>query len=205
MKKTIISVMCIASVCAVVTACKNQTPAPSAQSNPETTNQAQTVIETNSNLPDVGKTGSGLDIEAAKSIALADAGVSGDNAVFVKDGKDIEDGREVYDIEFVSDGTKYDYEIGVSDGSILKYDKEAVSQSSGGNSQNTPITEEDAKSIALDSFGLAGTDVTFTSIEKDRDNGKEEYDLEFYCNGMEYSCSVDIATGQVTDQEIEIA
>ena len=56
--------------------------------------------------------------EAAKSAALAHAGLSG--AGFIDWELEEEDGRGVYKLEFRSGGAEYDYEIDASTGAVLK-------------------------------------------------------------------------------------
>ena len=89
---------------------------------------------------------SNISLEKAKEIALDHAGVKATDATFVKAKSDYEDGRAVFEIEFVvSSGNtikEYDYEIAASDGSIISYDygmKEIVHLQAiqAGSSQNT--------------------------------------------------------------------
>ena len=40
-------------------------------------------------------------------------------------------------------------------------------------------------------------------VEKDYDDGRLEYDVEFYVNGVEYSCDIDIDTGNITDYDVD--
>ena len=60
--------------------------------------------------------------EQARSTALADAGVTEEEITGIRVKKDLEDGRQVYDVEFYSGNKEYDYEIDVSTGSILSSD-----------------------------------------------------------------------------------
>lgn len=68
--------------------------------------------------------GDGISLKEAKNIALKHAGISSSEATFVKAKKDYEDGIQVYEIEFYSGNTEYDYEIRVSNGEIISYDKD---------------------------------------------------------------------------------
>ncbi len=95
--------------------------------------------------------------EKAKEIALDHAGKSY-RCDFVKAKSDYEDGRAVFEIEFVvSSGNtikEYDYEIAASDGSIISYDYGIEGDSTptaiqAGSSQNTSEISLEAKEIAL--------------------------------------------------------
>ena len=55
-----------------------------------------------------------------------------------------------------------------------------------------PVTEEQAKAIALEKAGFTEEQVRRMKVEKDYDDGRLEYDVEFYVNGVEYSCDIDI-------------
>ena len=100
--------------------------------------------------------GDGISLKEAKNLALKHAGISSSEATFVKAKKDYEDGIQVYEIEFYSGNTEYDYEIRVSNGEIISYDKDienySIPSKNSGSSQ-TPssnyIGADKAKSIAL--------------------------------------------------------
>ena len=64
----------------------------------------------------------GITMEAAKEIALKDAGISPANAVFVQAKLGWENGIRVYDLEFISGAYEYDYDIAVSNGTIVDKD-----------------------------------------------------------------------------------
>ena len=46
-------------------------------------------------------------------------------------------------------------------------------------------------------------EATFTKAKLDYDDGREEYEFEFYANGMEYDVDVDANTGRVVKFEVE--
>lgn len=62
--------------------------------------------------------------EAAKSAALAHAGVSADDAGYVKCELDEDDGRWVYELEFRVGSTEYDYEVDASSGAVVKAEQD---------------------------------------------------------------------------------
>lgn len=67
-----------------------------------------------------------IDLEKAKEIALADAGVSADDAVFTKAKQDYDDRILVYEIEFYTSSNEYDYEIDASNGSVRSREAEPL-------------------------------------------------------------------------------
>lgn len=66
--------------------------------------------------------GTAISLEQAKSIALDHAKVSESDVTFKEAKLDIDDGIEVYEIEFYYLGREYEYKIRVSDGYIVKHD-----------------------------------------------------------------------------------
>ena len=69
----------------------------------------------------------------AKKIALENANIPENDASFLRVKLDREDGRNVYDIEFLSGTTEYDYEIDASTGDIVAYDSDVEGNSLSGN------------------------------------------------------------------------
>ncbi len=63
---------------------------------------------------------------AAKQIALSHAGVSTDQAYFTKVKLDRDDGRWVYEIEFICGNVEYEYDINAQTGAIIEYDRDRV-------------------------------------------------------------------------------
>ena len=61
------------------------------------------------------------------------------------------------------------------------------------------VTREEAKKIALDHFGMSENQVTFTEIDKDRDDGRLIWEVEFISGGMKYEANVDVSTGRITE------
>ena len=65
-----------------------------------------------------------LTAEEVKAIALAHAGVGTDQLRFLRVEFDIDQGIPRYEVEFVSDGWEYEYEIHAETGTILSFDKD---------------------------------------------------------------------------------
>lgn len=72
------------------------------------------------------------------------------------------------------------------------------------NTQTSMITEEEAKLIALNHAGLTAEQVTFVKSGIDRDDGRENYDVEFYTHDhKEYDYKIDLYTGNVLDYDYD--
>ena len=141
----------------------------------------------------------------AKSIALKHAGVSASKATFVKAKLDYEDGRRVYEIEFYSGNTEYDYEILASNGKIISYDKDIENYKipRKNTSSSTYIGKAKAKSIALKDAGVSASSATFTKTKLDYEDGIRVYEIEFYTNSAEYEYEINAKTGKIRDIDVE--
>lgn len=61
-----------------------------------------------------------IGIDKAKSIALSQAGISASNATFTKTHLDSDDNMQIYEVEFISQNTEYEFEIDAYTGEILE-------------------------------------------------------------------------------------
>lgn len=143
----------------------------------------------------------GIGMEEAKEAALKHAGLTAEEAVFVKEEMDYEDGRTEYELEFVSGTTRYKYEISGEDGAVLESSQEAIEQIPG-NIQGV-ISVEEAKAAVLSHAGFAADQAAFTKIELEQEHGRSEYEIDFYAEGREYSSKVDAVTGAILEYEID--
>lgn len=142
-------------------------------------------------------------LEQAKDAALTNAGLEASQVTFTKAELDYDDGRDVYDIEFVTSVMKYEYEIKADDYSVLEMSKEAIEQI-GENGQRTDlITLEEAKAIALSYVEISEEEISYTKLELEYDDGIAEYEVEFYAGGKEYSLTIDAVSGVVSEMEME--
>lgn len=133
----------------------------------------------------------------AREIALDDAGVKESDARFVRVDLDWEDGRLQYEVEFYSGNKEYDYDINAVTGDILDrdYDIEGYTIPSDGSADY--IGKEKAKEIALDDAGVRESEVRFVRVELDWDDGRPEYEVEFYSDTTEYDYDIDAVTGDI--------
>ena len=174
-------------------------------------NQTPTVMET--------APGS-ISMETAKSIAMKDAGISGESVSYSSAKLDWDDGRQVYDVDFFSVGIEYEYEILASDGTILKKKQDAE----WGKNSGTPAGHVAGQPNAAGQSGAAqgttgyltmeqgrqkvaeripGVDPANVYIKEDYDDGRLKYEGEVYYNQTKYEFELDAATGAFTDWEEE--
>ncbi|MCM1307829.1 MAG: PepSY domain-containing protein [Butyrivibrio sp.] len=187
-----------------------------------------------------------ISLSEAEDIALKHAEVKASDVRFTKTELDYENGVREYELEFISDTYKYEYEIGAADGAVLKFSRETVltapterqtadpeptepmteapaptegqtaapepnePQTEASAPTDTPVppqtekvTLDEAKRIALEYAGLKEADVRFTKLELDYDDGREEYEIEFYFGNKEYEFNIDAFSGKILDVEID--
>ena len=148
----------------------------------------------------------------ALEIALNHAGVKSSDLAFSYAHGDFDDGRSVYDVEFVVGNTEYDYEIDATTGNILDFDYDMESQyapnanpgsgKGNGNANAATISIDMAKQTALSRVpGATVNDIT--KMKTDYDDGRMEYEGTIVYNGMEYDFTIDATTGQITDWDVE--
>ena len=160
-----------------------------------------------------------ISIEDAKQIAFAHAKIAQSGVTFIKAKLDTEDGRQVYDIEFYSGNTEYDYEIDAISGEIVSSDMdienytipdqtapEAITAAQPkSNNASGDIGIEKANEIAISHAGLSSGSVSFVKAKLDTEDGVKVYDIEFYSGNVEYDYEINAATGAIVsfDQDIE--
>ena len=145
--------------------------------------------------------------EQAKEIAANHAGVAVADVTFHSVSLEEDDGRRVYDVEFYSGSTEYDYEIDAATGDILSYDNDVENfsipqqQSTQGTATGSYIGEDAAKAAALQRAGLTEDQVRWEKCELDEDDGRFSYELEFSSGQHEYECEVEAFTGEILNFE----
>lgn len=139
-----------------------------------------------------------IGLDAAKNIALTDAGLTQEEVTFFDSKQDYDDGILVYELEFYAGQTEYDYEIAAASGEIRKksFDTTASAPSSGGN-----ISVDQAKSLALEHAGLTEADVSFTKAKLENDDGHTFYEIEFRQGTVEYDYKIDASSGTILEYE----
>ena len=147
-----------------------------------------------------------ITLEQAKETALKHAGLKADAVTFVKAEQDYENGKLVYEVEFVTnDGGKvveYDYEIEAATGSVVSYDYDAENYVSAKGTTTVSVDEATAKQTVLNKVPGA-TAANIYEWKLDFDDGRWEYDGKIVYNLMEYDFTVDASSGAVTEWSVE--
>lgn len=142
--------------------------------------------------------------DEAEQAALSHAGISSSDVSYITCELDFDDGIMVYEVEFISGNTEYEYDINAIDKSVLKFSTERAdnySQSGqGGSSGNAAsITEAEAQQAAFSHAGISGA--TVIKAEYDRDDNK--YEIEFIAGNYKYEYEISASDGRVIESEKE--
>lgn len=147
--------------------------------------------------------------EQAKETALTHAGLKESDVTFVKAKLDRDDGRLVYDVEFYSGYTEYDYEIDASTGAIISFDYDAehynapaatTNQSSSSNS-GSYIGESAAKAIAAGK--ISGATEADVWLHLDYDDGRAVYEGSCIYGEIKYEFEIRATDGVILEWDAE--
>lgn len=142
-----------------------------------------------------------LDVNTAKSAAVQTVGVPEDSVCFTKAWLDYDDGIQKWEIEFVSNGNKYEVDLNASNGSLLKNSMQPVEN---GLAVNGGISSEQAKSAALAATGVNAADAVFTKVKSDFDDGIQKWEIEFVTSGNKYEVELNAADGSPLEMSQEM-
>ena len=139
-----------------------------------------------------------LTLEQAKAKAIEHAGVKEADVQFIRTEQDYEHGTMMYDIEFYAENTKYEYEIEVSTGEIVSFDKETMPTAPQVTAPaSSGISEDKALEIALQKAGVQRSDISRLESKTDMEHGVPVYEIEFRSGGLEYEFEIDAASGEI--------
>ena len=125
MKKKLIAILAAATMVFAFVGCGS--------SQEEATEETTAAVEETTEAPTEAATDAATEaatedigVDKATEIALADAGLSEGDVTFTKQAPDIDDGVSIYEIEFTSGETKYEYDIEAATGKIFSRDTDSI-------------------------------------------------------------------------------
>ena len=145
---------------------------------------------------------SDINLNRAKEIAVADAGLALSDVTFTKAEQDWDDGVSVYELEFYTTAAEYEYEIFASNGGIKDSEVEWFQPASAsGDGSRSYIGVDQAKEIALNHAGCDLTEVIFTKAKVEQDDGYSQYEIQFCHGSSEYEYCIEAYTGGILEWE----
>lgn len=140
----------------------------------------------------------------AKSVALDHAGLQESGVRYCNAWLEYDDGRmEHYEVEFGTDSARYEYEIGLYDGAVLKSEQKvfAAPSASGTGTTGGTISEERAREIACAHAGVRAADAVVLKSKLDWEDGVQIYELEFQAGSGEYEYEINALDGTILKSE----
>ncbi len=138
-----------------------------------------------------------ISIDDAKKIVFDDSKVSSDTVKNLEIEYDYDDGIMVYDIEFISNNTEYDYEIDAKTGKIIEREVESKKVST--STSKNYLSKEKIKEIVLNKTKVK--DYYDYEIEFEFKSGKAVYEVEFETKDKEYDIELDAVSGNIIKYE----
>ena len=170
------------------------------------------------NSQDIGK-------DKATEIALESAKLTEADVTGLRVSKDKNNGESIYEVEFTSGNTEYEYEILASNGDILSFDHESKppaspnpdkqqeqkdTQVNDGHEQtgNAPVSPSDVKITLEEASQLAlgrvpGALEQDLKIELDYDDGRQTYEGDIIYGQKEYEFEIDADSGEFLEWKEE--
>lgn len=146
--------------------------------------------------------------DAAKAAALAEAQLTAEEVTGLQVEQDYDNGRLVYEVEFWQGTIEYECTIDSSSGKVVKYQRE-FHQSPPQTPVPNPLApaadgdvgEDAAGGLAVvhaqGMDGVIANQVSGLQVERDYDDGRPVYEVEFWWGVVEYDYTIDGATGTV--------
>ena len=145
-----------------------------------------------------------LSAEAAKTAALKAAGVQ--QAEFEQAELYEKQGTYIYNVIMTAGGVRYTCEIEAYTGEVLALYSQSAAQgqvSGGQTNASGGIDEQAALKIAYQDAGVSASNVKLVKCELDYDDGRQEYEIEFYFYGREYDYEIDAESGAILGREVD--
>lgn len=142
-----------------------------------------------------------IGFEAAKAIALTEAGLSENDLTALEYEMDYALGRYLYEIKFRVNKTKYEYKIDAVSGEIFKKDLNDKTVLAPSVDESEFIGTEAAETIALTDAGIARENAILEVTKWEMKKGTAVYDIEFVSGGVEYEYTVNALTGAIIGRE----
>lgn len=142
-----------------------------------------------------------MTLDEAKKIAEADAGIT--NPVYKKEKTDYDDGRQIYELEFIYDNKEYSYEIDAESSKIVEKEIDYNKDNYSNTDSQYNITSEKAEDIALKDAGISIADVKYINSHIERDDGIYVYEVEFAVDTAKYDYEIDAESGAIRSSDID--
>lgn len=194
-------------------ATQNTTETATSSATKATSTTNKTTISSDTNPASSATTVSPTEIskEKAEDIAVRHAGFTLDNVTVKHTKADTEDGKPIYEVDFIAENVEYEYDIDRQTGDVL-YAKKDIENGEDEiivdktrklttEVSTTTITAGEAKNIALKHANVTEEQANFTKVELETDSGDKIYEIEFIVGTVEYDYDINAVTGAIISSE----
>ncbi|MBR2547116.1 MAG: PepSY domain-containing protein [Eubacterium sp.] len=70
-------------------------------------------------------------------------------------------------------------------------------------SEQKEISDKEALEIAIKDAGVKNADIKYPTVEYDMDDGRQEYEVQFYVGTTEYEYTIDALTGDILERSMD--
>ena len=160
----------------------------------EAATAAQPSTATESDTSSGSAAASDIDSDTALAIAIDYAGVSEDEISRTQTRRDRSNGIQVYEVEFSTEYRDYDFDIAISDGTIVEMSYE-IDEYWLGRLDGSPVTMDEA--VTLIQENVPGSSAEDIRIWEERDDGWTLYEGNLYYDCVSYEFEIDPETGTI--------
>lgn len=140
--------------------------------------------------------------QKARGIALEHAGAAAENVTDFEIDLDRKNGVAVYEVEFRTGDTEYDYVINAQTGEVISFKKKQEKNTSAPE-QKTEITPAKAGEIAFEHAKVSRGEAADYRSKLENEDGVWVYEIEFRVGKTEYEYEIDAETGRIISAEKE--
>lgn len=138
----------------------------------------------------------------ARNLALKDAKLTEKEVTFTAEKQD----DDSYEFTFHTEDTSYQYEIDksgkISEKETSIYQNKTDSLQTN-EKQSPTLSKEEALAKAYEFFKVTSETATNIQVKQEIENGRAVYDIEFDSDLKEYSCEIDMQTGEVVSNDVD--
>ncbi|MCD7739030.1 MAG: PepSY domain-containing protein [Lachnospiraceae bacterium] len=204
-KKAVISTTCALVVLALVGTATAYAAVNRNTAGDKTSQVFETTDTNDTTQSDAAASAEAITADAAKEVALTDAGLTADAVTFTKAELDYDNGMIVYDIEFYAENVEYEYEVNANTGAIYSKSKETYVTSQ--TTEDTPAagsassTESNATAATENSSGSENTAATSDTAASSQTASTSEAESGSITASTGATSTAELTTGGTTVSE----
>lgn len=138
----------------------------------------------------------------AKKIALKDSKITEDKVEQLRIHEEIDDGISVFDIDFNTKDSKYEYIISTKTGKIIDKSIEQKQWIVSDKEKSIIIDSNKAEVIALQDAGVVDKETIQVNVKEEFEDSLKVYEVRFKTKDKEYEYTIDVS-GNILDKSTD--